>query len=51
MTRFGRALAELNMEILCANSSQAKGRVKREWTARLKFEPWACSATSLQPTE
>ena len=29
MTQFGRALAELNIEILCANSSQAKGRVKR----------------------
>jgi hypothetical protein len=29
MTRFGRALAELNIEILCANSSQAKGRVER----------------------
>jgi hypothetical protein len=25
MTQFGRALAELNVEILCANSSQAKG--------------------------
>jgi hypothetical protein len=24
MTQFGRALAELNIEILCANSSQAK---------------------------
>ena len=29
MTQFGRALAELNIEILCANSSQAKGRVER----------------------
>ncbi|XKM37777.1 ISNCY family transposase (plasmid) [Rhizobium ruizarguesonis] len=29
MTRFGRALSELNIEILCANSSQAKGRVER----------------------
>ena len=28
MTQFGRALAELNIEILCANSSQAKGRVE-----------------------
>ena len=25
MTRFGRALAELNIGIICANSSQAKG--------------------------
>lgn len=29
MTQFGRALCELNIEILCANSSQAKGRVER----------------------
>src|SRR6202166_5457015 len=29
MTQFGRALAELNIEMLCANSSQAKGRVER----------------------
>ncbi|RED10623.1 ISNCY family transposase [Pontivivens insulae] len=29
MTQFGRAMAELNIEILCANSSQAKGRVER----------------------
>ena len=29
MTQFGRALAELNIEILCANSSEANGRVKR----------------------
>ena len=29
MTQFGRALAELNIEILCANSSQGKGRVER----------------------
>jgi hypothetical protein len=29
MTQFGRALAELNLEIICANSSQAKGRVER----------------------
>ena len=29
MTQFGRALAELNIEILCANSSKAKGRVER----------------------
>ena len=27
MTQFGRALSELNIEILCANTSQAKGRV------------------------
>jgi len=29
VTQFGRALAELNIEIICANSSQAKGRVER----------------------
>ena len=29
MTQFGRALNELNIEILGANSSQAKGRVER----------------------
>src|SRR6202044_925448 len=29
MTQFGRELSELNVEILCANTSQAKGRVER----------------------
>jgi hypothetical protein len=29
ITQFGRALSELNIEILCANSSQAKGRIER----------------------
>jgi hypothetical protein len=29
ITQFGRALNALNIEILCANSSQAKGRVER----------------------
>lgn len=29
MTQFGRALSELHIEIICANSSQAKGRVER----------------------
>jgi transposase len=28
-TQFSRALGELNIEIICANSSQAKGRVER----------------------
>ena len=28
-TQFGRALTELNIDILCANSPQAKGRVER----------------------
>ena len=29
VTQFGRALTELNIEIICANSPQAKGRVER----------------------
>jgi hypothetical protein len=29
ITQFGRALAELNIEIICANFSQAEGRVER----------------------
>ena len=29
VTQFARALSELDIEILCANSSQAKGRVER----------------------
>lgn len=29
MTEYGRALYELNIELICANSSQAKGRVER----------------------
>jgi len=29
VTQFGRALTELNIDIICANSSQAKGRVER----------------------
>ena len=29
MTQFGRALFELNVDIICANSPQAKGRVER----------------------
>lgn len=29
VTQFGRALFELNIDILCANTSQAKGRVER----------------------
>jgi hypothetical protein len=28
-TQFGRVLSELNMDILCANTPQAKGRVQR----------------------
>jgi hypothetical protein len=43
MTQFGRALAELNTEIICANSSQAKGRVERAHATlqdRLVKELW-----------
>jgi hypothetical protein len=29
MTQFGRALAALNIDIICANSPQAKGRIER----------------------
>src|ERR1019366_6640337 len=29
MTQFGRALHALNVDVICANSSQAKGRVER----------------------
>ncbi len=29
LTQFGRALTELNIDIICANSPQAKGRVER----------------------
>jgi hypothetical protein len=29
VTQFGRALAELNIDIICANTPQAKGRVER----------------------
>ena len=29
MTQLGRALHELNIDIICANTSQTKGRVER----------------------
>jgi len=29
LTQFGRVLNDLNIELICANSSQAKGRVER----------------------
>jgi hypothetical protein len=55
MTQFGRALAELNIEILCANSSQAKGRVERANRTlqdRLVKEScaWPASVTSMPAT-
>jgi transposase len=44
-TQFGRALYELNIESLCANSSQAKGRVERanltlqdRWVKELRLQ-------------
>jgi len=52
MTQFGRALAELNIEIICANSSQAKGRVERanltvqdRLVKELRLEDHACAHT------
>jgi Winged helix-turn helix len=32
MTQFGRALHELNIDIICANTPQAKGRVERSFS-------------------
>jgi hypothetical protein len=50
--QFGRALAELNIEIICANSSQAKGRVERanltvqdRLVKELRLEDHACAHT------
>ena len=40
MTQFGRALHELNIDIICANSSQAKGRVER---ANKRASGFACT--------
>ncbi len=51
MTQFGRALCELNIEILCANSSQAKGRVEhmnRTLQDRLVKELRLCGIDSME---
>ena len=32
ITQFGRALSELNIDIICANTPQAKGRVERAFS-------------------
>ena len=51
MTQFGRALAELGIEILCANSSQAKGRVERvnrTLQDRLAKEPRLAKISSIE---
>lgn len=37
MTEFGRALFELNIDLICANSSQAKGRVERADKTSIAF--------------
>jgi hypothetical protein len=34
VTQFGRALLTLNIDIICANSPQAKGRVERAFSMR-----------------
>jgi hypothetical protein len=50
MTQFGRALDALNIDIICANSSQAKGRVERAHKTlqdRLVKELRLARATSL----
>jgi hypothetical protein len=45
MTQFGRALDELNIDIICANTPQAKGRVERAFgtlqdrLVKLNFQP------------
>jgi hypothetical protein len=40
LTQFGRALYELNIDIICANTPQAKGRVERaNQTARRRLGP------------
>ena len=52
ITQFGRALSELNIEILCANSSQAKGRVEhanRTLQDRLVKELRLASISDMEP--
>jgi CheY-like chemotaxis protein len=34
VTQFGRALLALNIDIICANSPQAKGRIERAFGKR-----------------
>src|SRR4030081_2911337 len=51
MTQFGRALSELNIEILCANTSQAKGRVERAHSTlqdRLVKEPRLAGISTIE---
>ncbi len=45
MTQFGRALAEFNIEIICANSSQAKSRVGR---ANRTLQDWLVKELRLE---
>ncbi len=49
MTQFGRALAELNIEIIRAHSSQAKGRVDRvNWTLQAGWVLKLSAASTLE---
>ena len=53
VTQFGRALAELSIEIICANTPQAKGRVERmnkTLQDRLVKELRLAGASQLWPT-
>lgn len=51
MTQFGRALHELNIDILCANAPQAKGRVDLPLNAkhRTHVAPLDRSLTAAPP--
>jgi hypothetical protein len=44
MTQFGRSLHALNIDILCANTPQAKGRVEREISIRSGYDVWRCGS-------
>ena len=46
MTQFSRALTELNIKIICADSSQAKGRVER---AKRGLTQFPCRSLTPQP--
>ena len=39
VTQFGRVLSELGIELICANSPQAKGRVERANTPKICTDP------------
>jgi hypothetical protein len=44
MTQFGRSLYELNIDLICANSCQAKGRVERANRRSITESPKVCSS-------